>query len=57
MQELFVPLEKSFHRKAKAPYHVGKPAEFTQIHDYLLIQLHQISLSFHLTVEHSEMRI
>lgn len=49
-------LQRNLHTEAKAPYHLGKPAEFTEIHDYLLIQLHPISLSF-LTVEHSEMKI
>lgn len=50
-------LWRNLYTEAKAPYHLGKPAEFTEIHDYRLIQLHPISLSFHLTVEHSEMRI
>lgn len=56
MQKLFVPPEESLHW-SKAPYHFGKAAEFTEIHDYLLIQLHPISLSFHVTVENSEMKI
>lgn len=38
------------YTEAKAPYHFGKPADFTEIHDYLLIQLYPISLSSHLTV-------
>lgn len=50
-------LQRNLYTEAKAPYHFGKAAEFTEIHDYLLIQLHPISLSFHVTVENSEMKI
>lgn len=48
--EIFTP-------KLKLLITPGKLAEFTEIQDYRLIQLHPISLSFHLTVEHREMRI
>lgn len=41
-RSFFVPQRNLYTEakaKAKAPYHFGKPAEFTEIHDYL-IQLH-----------------
>lgn len=30
-------LQRNLSTQAKAPYHFGKAAEFTEIHDYLLI--------------------